>query len=246
MARYQTVLLDADMTLFDFRRSEREALRNTLQSFGLPWDEQVLRDYAKINSALWDAFARGEIDQDFLSAERFAALMRAHGGHADPWKVNHSYELALGETAYLLPGAEDFCRTLSGLGLTLAIATNGLPAAQRGRYARTGLDRYIPQLFISMELGAQKPRPAFFDRICEALGIRDRSQAVMVGDGLGTDILGGNRAGMDTIWYNPDRLPLTGPARPTYTAGSYGEILDLLSRPSPQACPTPPKNVSDL
>ena len=246
MPQYETVLLDADMTLFDFRRSEREALRDTLRSFNLPWDEQVLRDYAKINSALWDAFARGEIDQDFLSIERFAALMRAHGGHADPWKVNHSYELALGETAYLLPGAEDFCRALSGMGLTLAIATNGLPAAQRGRYVRTGLDRYIPHLFISMELGAQKPLPAFFDRICEALNIRDRSQAVMVGDGLGTDILGGNRAGLDTIWYNPDRLPLTGPARPTYTAGSYGEVLDLLSRPSAQARPASPEKQPDL
>ena len=238
MSRYSTVLLDADMTLFDFHRSEREALRRTLDRFGLPLDEQVLSDYVKINAALWDAFARGEIDQDFLGAERFAALMRAHGGSADPRQVNRSYELALGETAYLLPGAEEFCRDLRGLGLTLAIATNGLPAAQRGRYERTGLNRYIPHLFISMELGVQKPLPAFFDRICDALSIRDRSQTVMVGDGLGTDILGGNRAGIDTIWYNPDNLPLTGPARPTYTAGSYGEILSLLGGRETQAEPS--------
>ena len=51
----------------------------------------------------------------------------------------------------------------------------------------------------------------------------------MVGYGLGTDILGGNRAGIDSIWYNPDHLPLTGPAVPTYTAASYDEILRLLA-----------------
>ena len=229
MGRYTTVLLDADMTLFDFHRSEREALKRVLARFGLPQGGQVLRDYARINAALWDAFARGEIDQDFLVVERFAALMRAHGGSVDPRQVNRAYELALGEEAWLLPGAEEFCRALRGMGLTLAIATNGLPAAQRGRYTRTGLDRYIPHLFISLELGAQKPLPAFFDRICQALGVTDRSQVVMVGDGLGTDILGGNRAGIDTVWYNPDRLPLSGPARPTYTAASYGDILALLS-----------------
>ena len=228
MPRYQTILLDADMTLFDFSRSEREALRATLLAHALPWNEGMLADYTKINAALWAAFARGEIDQDFLGAERFAALMRIHGGRADPWQVNHSYELALGETAYLLPGALEFCRALAGLGLTLAIATNGLPAAQRGRYERTGLDRYIPHLFISMELGARKPQPAFFDRVCQALGVQDRGSAVMVGDGLDTDVLGGNRAGLDTIWYNPGRLPLTGPARPTHTAASYDEILSLL------------------
>ena len=33
MPRYETVLLDADMTLFDFHRSEQEALRNTLRAF---------------------------------------------------------------------------------------------------------------------------------------------------------------------------------------------------------------------
>ncbi len=229
MPRYETVLLDADMTLFDFHRSEQEALRNTLRAFNLPWTDSVIQDYSKINSALWDAFARGEIDQDFLGAERFAALMRVYGGSADPRKVNHSYELALGNTAYLLPGAEEFCRTLSGLGLTLAIATNGLPAAQRGRYERTRLNRYIPHLFISMELGAQKPLPAFFDRICEALNLHDRSRMVMVGDGLTTDILGGNQAGIDTIWYNPGQLPLTGNAHPTYTAESYDDILHFLS-----------------
>lgn len=229
MARYDTVLLDADMTLFDFRRSEREALRHTLTARGMGFDDQVHATYAKINAALWDAFARGEIDQDFLVVERFAALMRVYGGEHDPRRLNHDYELALGREGHLLPGALEFCSALKERGLTLAIATNGLPAAQRGRYVRTGLDRVIPHLFISMELGAQKPMPAFFDRVCEALSITDRSRVVMIGDGLGTDILGGNRAGIDTIWYDPDGLPLSGPARPTYTAASYGEILNLLT-----------------
>ena len=114
------------------------------------------------------------------------------------------------------------------MGLTLAIATNGMPAAQRGRYEGTHLNTLIPHIFISMELGVQKPMPAFFDKVCAALDITDRSQVVMVGDGLGTDILGGNRAGVDTIWYNPQNQPLTGPAQPTWTAQSYADIIHIL------------------
>ena len=34
MSRYQTVLLDADMTLMDFHRSEREALREVFTRRG--------------------------------------------------------------------------------------------------------------------------------------------------------------------------------------------------------------------
>lgn len=228
MGKYHFVLLDADMTLLDFHRSEREALRRTLAKHGLPQDRETLDAYAKINDALWKAMARGEVDQDFLVVERFTALQRARGGQADPRTLNRDYAAFLGEEAHLLPGALDFCRRLREGGLELVIATNGLPAAQRGRYSRSGLDQIIPRLFISMELGAQKPQPAFFDRVLDALGVADRSLAVMVGDGLETDILGGNRAGIDTIWFNPEDKPLSGPARPTYTAAGYEEILRIL------------------
>ena len=36
MPRYEVVLFDADHTLFDFDRAEREALRQTLEEAGLP------------------------------------------------------------------------------------------------------------------------------------------------------------------------------------------------------------------
>lgn len=229
MARYDYILLDADMTIFDFERSERESLRRTLDKHGLPCTGEVEAAYLKINHALWDAFARGEVDQDFLVVERFEALSRIYDTGWDSARVNRDYLSGLGEEAHLLPGAMEFCLALKEWGLTLAIATNGMPVAQRGRYTRTGMDKVIPHLFISMELGVQKPLPAYFDKVCEGLGITDRSRAVMIGDSLTSDILGGNNAGLDTIWYNPKGAPLTGSARPTYTVGSYGEILALLA-----------------
>lgn len=228
MARYDTVLLDADMTIFDFERSERESLRRTLRLHGLPCTDQVEATYLKINRALWDAFARGEVDQDFLVVERFAALGRVYDMDWDAAKVNRDYLNGLGQEAHLLPGAMEFCQTLADMGFTLAIATNGMPVAQRGRYTRTGIDRVIPHIFISMELGVQKPMPAFFEKVCQALGVTDRSRVVMIGDSLSSDILGGNRAGIDTVWYNPGGTPLTGSARPTYTVRCYEEILALL------------------
>ncbi len=228
MGRYDIVLLDADMTLFDFDRSEQMALNRTLLRHGLTCTDEVAATYARINHALWDAFARGELDQDFITVERFAALARVYGVKWDPRRVNYDYQHALGEEGYLLPGAWDFCTRLKEGGLTLAIATNGLPAAQRGRYERTGMSRLIPHLFISMELGAAKPQPEFFDRVCTALSVTDRSRVLMVGDSLATDILGGNRAGIDTIWYNPKGQPLTGSAVPTYTASHFDEICAIL------------------
>ena len=228
MRNYDVVLLDADMTLLDFERAEHEALGRVLARYGVEATEQLRADYLKINRALWDALARGEVDQDFLVMERFAALARAHSLRWDARAVNRDYLNFLGEEGHLLEGAEAFCRTLRDGGLTLALATNGLPAAQRGRWTGTGLDRLIPHIFISMELGAAKPRREFFTRVFEGLALTDLSRVVMVGDGLDTDILGANRAGIDSIWYNPRGLPLTGTAVPTHIAHSYGRMVELI------------------
>lgn len=228
MKNYDVVLLDADMTLLDFERAEHEALGRVLTRYGVEVTGQIRADYLKINRALWDALARGEVDQDFLVVERFGALARAHGLHWDARAVNRDYLNFLGEEGHLLEGAEDFCRTLRDAGLTLALATNGLPAAQRGRWTGTGLDRLIPHIFISMELGAAKPRREFFTKIFETLSLTDLSRVVMVGDGLDTDILGANRAGIDSIWYNPRELPLTGSAVPTHIAADYDGMAALI------------------
>lgn len=228
MPRYDFVLLDADETLFDFHRSEDEALRKVLSDRGYPTDEETVALYLKINSALWDANARGEVDQDFLTVERFAAFMRVMGGDHDPRQFNRDYLEALGSGCYLLPGAVEFCRALADGGCRLAIVTNGLPTAQWGRFNRSPLKDIIPHMFVSMELGCQKPQPEYFDQVCDALCITDRSRAIVVGDNLRSDILGGVNAGMDTMWYAPGGgMPPAYPA-PTYTVRTYGEALAIL------------------
>lgn len=228
MPRYQFVLLDADDTLFDFGRSEQEALKKVLTERGYPTDEETTALYMKINSALWDANARGEIDQDFLTVERFAAFMRVKGGDHDPRQFNRDYLTALGSACYMLPGAEEFCKRLREAGCELAIVTNGLPTAQWGRFDRSPLKGIIPHMFVSMELGCQKPQREYFDKVCDALGIADRSSAVVMGDSLKSDIQGGVNAGIDTIWFAPrGQNPPEYPA-PTYTVRSYQEALALL------------------
>ena len=228
MPRYEFVLLDADETLFDFTKSEMEALKKVLTERGYPTDEETINLYLKINTALWEANARGEVDQDFLTVERFAAFMRVKGGDHDPRKFNKDYLEALGAGCYMLPGAVEFCEALKGGGCKLAIVTNGLPTAQWGRFNRSPLKEIIPHMFVSMELGCQKPQPEYFDKVCEALGITDRNRAVIVGDSLSSDIRGGVNAGIDTLWYNPKGQAIPEFPTPTYVASNYQEALSIL------------------
>ena len=160
MPRYDYILFDADHTLFDFDRAEREALHRVLRRRGYPLEAAEAR-YLALNRDLWARFDRGEIRREVLIVERFARLAREFGRTDDPEELNLEYLTCLGEGAYLLPGAEALCRTLAE-SCTLAIVTNGVALAQRGRFRRSPLRDIIPWLFISEEIGASKPDPAFF------------------------------------------------------------------------------------
>ncbi len=229
MIRYPIVLLDADNTLYDFDAAEHKALNKVLTDRGYSTDPETLQVYLNFNTELWEAFARGEVTQEFLLVERFRRFVQRMGGSHDPVQFNADYIGALATNADLIPGAVEFCRNLSEMGCVLAIVTNGAAVAQRGRFVRSGLGELIPHLFISQELGVNKPDPLFFDYVCRDLNITDRSAAVVVGDSLSSDILGGNRAGIDTVWYNPHKKSLSGPARPTYTVAEFAEIERIIT-----------------
>lgn len=227
MARYQYVLFDADNTLFDFDRSEWEALGLTLEAHGIdPTQERKLR-YQAINAELWAAFNRGELEQPLLVVERFAVFLREFGLSGDPAAMNADYLNFLAQQGCPLPGAEALCAALAPH-CTLALVTNGLSVAQRGRYDRSPLRTYLPHLFISQELGYRKPQKEFFDRVFEALAICDPRQAVVVGDSLSADIQGAVNAGMDSIWYNPKGASLPAAPRPTYVAPDFDAVRRII------------------
>lgn len=223
MPRYDYVLFDADNTLFDFDRAEHLALRNILEDFGLPVTEEVRQTYLTINRALWAACDRGETDRDTLMVERFRLLLAKLGRTGDPAAMNRRYLDRLGDYSHAIAGAEALCAALAER-CTLAIVTNGITRTQRRRYEASRLKQYIPHLFISQELGLQKPQREYFERVLSALGVADRSRTVVVGDSLTADIQGAVNAGLDSIWYDPKGLPVPDTAAPTYTARTLEEV----------------------
>ncbi len=225
--RYDVVLFDADNTLFDFDAAEAQALDLTLAECGYPVDDRSRGCYLAANRDLWERFDRGEVKREWLVVERFAALQRALGGHYDPAEMNTFYLSRLAEAGCLLPGAEALCRALVP-SCTLAIVTNGVASAQRGRFDRSPLKELIPWLFISEEVGYQKPQRQFFDAVRSAMSLPPSARIVVVGDSLSADILGAVNAGLDSIWYNPNGLPGRPAIVPTFEARSFDQIFHLI------------------
>lgn len=242
---YDCLLIDADDTIFDFRQAERSALDQLLSSRGLPSTPELHDLYSMTNMKLWRQLERGERTRDEILVQRFRTLidyirreadwhpewqLDEHDWEADePELLNEQFLDRLSEQATLLPDVEPVLRELA-LSTRLALVTNGVTRVQEGRLRRSGLAPLFEGIFISERLGIDKPDPGFFDRVLDELGLEDRSRALVVGDGLGSDIQGAMLAGLDSCWVNhrQQTLPADGP-RPTYTISNWRDLPLLLS-----------------
>lgn len=226
MKRYEILLMDADETLLDFRRSEGYALETELKNVGVTMTSAIHDTYHEINRVLWQQLERGDITRDRLKVVRFEQLF-AHIGlnGVDAAAFNTAYMQTLSTKGFMLEGAMDCLKALSGR-YDVYIITNGSASVQHVRLADSGMLPFVKGVFISEEVGADKPSAVFFDRVCEQIGLDDRSKALVIGDSLTSDMLGGIRSGFDTCWYSPTAQTTDLPV--TYTVDSYEKLLALL------------------
>lgn len=225
--RFDIVLLDADETIFDFRRAERVAFTRTMAEYGFTADDALVDTYSNINLRCWKALERGEITREQLQPLRFEDFFKAIGAPVpDCTRVNARYKANLSRCGYLLPGATEFLQRLHEY-CAIYLATNGLTTVQRGRMAGSLILPYIDGVYISEEIGFQKPDKAYFDYIFRDLGVTDRSRVIILGDSLTSDMRGGRNAGITTCHYLADDQP-TGSPLCDYEISSYDEFFDII------------------
>ena len=229
-------LFDLDQTLLDFHASERKALGVVLRAHGLPYSEEIYRDFKAFNKSLWQRLEKGTITRTELFEERFRYVFQRCGGETpalDPLAVNDEFIVTMSRNGVLMDGALDFVKRVRGElpGARIYIASNGVTINARGRIASTGLDRYIDGLFVSDEMGAAKPAAEFFDICLERIG-EPRSSCVMIGDSLSSDMLGAKNAGLTSVWFMPsgDIETAVKEYDIDYCASSYDELLGVLKR----------------
>lgn len=216
MRAYDWIFFDVDGTLLDFATTERHGLERTFQQFGYPFDEAIRKRYADINHGLWKDFERGRITKDDVLNNRFSRLFREIGvvrGENDR-AFEKAYQDALAEGVDVMEGAEEVLSYLKGK-YFLYVATNGVASTQYKRLRQSGLARYFDGIFVSEEMGFQKPQKEYFSACFAKIPGIIPERALIVGDSLTSDMAGGQAAEMATCWFHSkeeakaDNLPIT-------------------------------------
>ena len=223
----EILFLDLDDTILDFHKAERLAVAKTFREFGLEPTDEVLSRYHEINKQHWQRLETGEITRDQVLTGRFQVLFNELGHAVDPECVARSYEHNLGIGHYYLPGAREALEQLRG-NYRLFLASNGTASVQHSRLESAGLYPVFERVFVSQELGFNKPAREFFDACAAQIPGYAPEKAMMVGDSLSSDIRGGKNAGMRTCWVNPAHANAPAALKPDYEIESLSQLPALL------------------
>ena len=221
------LFLDLDDTILDFHKAERIALAKTIRDFGVEPTEEVLDRYHVINKWHWEQLELGRMTRPQVLSGRFRMLFEELGVAADPQAVTEKYTENLSIGHYFLPGAEEAVMQLHGK-YRLFLASNGTASVQKGRMTSANLYRFFEQVFVSQEIGHNKPSKEYFDICFSRIPGFDPAKAMIVGDSLTSDMKGGNNAGIRTCWVNPGHAPRNPEIHVDYEIEALSDLPALL------------------
>ena len=220
------LFLDLDDTILDFKKAEYIAIGKTIADFGVEPTEAIRHRYHEINKWHWEQLEKGTMTRAEILVNRFKTLFAELGVKVDAEQVARTYEKNLSQGHWFLPGAEE---TVDGLSKNyrLFLASNGTASVQKGRMTSANLYRFFETVFVSQEIGHNKPSKAYFDACFAAIPGFDPARAMIVGDSLSSDIQGGINAGIKTVWVNPDHKDC-GNIKPDYEIEALHQLPALL------------------
>ncbi len=226
----KTVLWDVDATLLQHILPERIAIGKCFEDFGFgKCTDEMLDAYPAINRKWWDRLQSGEKTLHELTVGRFEEFLGMF--NLDVSKAvlfNDAYMKRLGDTVCFVPDAQKVLAELKRRGIRQYIVTNGMVVAQKNKIEKSGISSFVDGVFISEEVGYDKPDVRFFEYVFSRANLTDRSEIMIAGDSLSTDMQGGHNAGIVCCWFNENHNEAKVPFKIDYEITDLVEVLDIV------------------
>lgn len=225
---YKLILWDVDGTLLNFLEAEKAGIRKCFDLFGLgECTDEMLAAYSAINVRWWEALERGEKTKPEILVGRFTEFFTSRS--IDPAiapAFNEEYQIRLGDTTVFYPGAYETVKALYGK-VPECVVSNGTGTAQYRKLAVSGLMPLMDRLFISDEIGYEKPAKEFFAPVFAAYPGVNMDEMLIVGDSLTSDMKGGVNTGIKTCWFNPEGKENKSGLKSDHEIKEIGEVIGI-------------------
>ncbi len=210
--KYNHILFDLDHTLWDFEKNSEEVLFELYDTFQFQRNKKFTRDdfaltFKDINANLWEKYNRNEVEKEYIRSQRFKLCLTRLGFAESeiPTDIGDIYLRLCPAKPHVIPFAFDILDYLKPK-YGLHIITNGFDDVQGIKLANSKLAGYFEEIITSERTGYKKPNRDMFEKAIEIIGA-EKSECIMIGDNLETDIGGALNASLDVIYFNPEEVP---------------------------------------
>ena len=226
---YKYLLWDIDGTVLDFKASERCAIKHLFKKYSLgDCSDDMIKLYSDINAKYWELLEKNIMTKKEILIGRFCEFFELVGiDKSIAESFNDDYQPLLGEYIVFVDEAEKLIN-LAKQKYTIVAVTNGTKVAQTRKLKNSGLNKVFDHIFISEDVGFEKPNINFFNTVFSTVGICDKKSALIIGDSLSSDMQGGVNAGIDTCWYNPEKKENTKNLKVNYEIESLKALYNIL------------------
>ncbi len=226
---YKYLLWDIDGTVLDFLASEAYAIKVLFHKYNLGvCTDEMLRLYSGINTKYWQKLERNEMTKPEILVGRFREFFSIVGVDTSfAEEFNKEYQLTLGDHIEFVGNAKEILLSQKGKYI-LGAVTNGTKVAQEKKLRLSGLDKIFDNIFISEDIGFEKPNKEYFDFVFEKLYITDKRAVLLIGDSLTSDIKGAAISGIDSCWFNPNHKANELGLPVTYEIDNLDKIYDIV------------------
>jgi len=226
--KYKHLLFDADNTLFDFTQGERETFKELGKIYNFEVTPSLMADYHKINKACWKAYEEGTLSQDKLRVLRFENFINYFNFDMDSLQMERDFTSILSRQAHVIEDTHKVLSAFMAQGYQIQMITNGLVESQYGRLKSTDIEKYFSNIFISGEMGCQKPDVEYFSIVLDKIKAK-KEECLVIGDRLESDILGAMNSNIDCVWLNLKGDELSKEYKPTFIINKLVSLFDVLA-----------------
>ena len=162
-----------------------------------------------------------ELAHDVTALRRGGLALAAQQAGYHDFRLDQGFEIFLAERqrVELFPDTLPLLRALNAIA-PLAALTNGNACVHRMQ-----LSDYFHFQLSARDAGCMKPAAGIFHLACRMAGAT-AAQTVHIGDDYDADIMGAHRAGVRSIWFNPDAQPAATDITPA-TAAHVTQLMQI-------------------
>ena len=189
------VIFDLDQTLLDRERSLEKFLDWQINVFQMVPEQSkktFINRFMQLDDhgTVWKDQVYTQLIQEFSLAQSVDTLLQ-------------SYIDNFNQFATAFEGVKLAIKTLYQHGYRLGLISNGRSPFQENNFKALGLNTFFASVVVSEAIGIRKPDSGIFMHSCRQLNTAPE-HCVFIGDNEIADIQGAQKAGMKTIYFNPN------------------------------------------